>query len=74
MPFLLEFRVQGLGSPVVPFPPFYSGVSLLKLNIRQRLPLSLGGLLGNLAKLTADLIRTSLPFKLMLQNEWAPQL
>ena len=37
-----------LGTPVVPFYPFYFGVSLLKLNSRKKGILIIGGLLGNL--------------------------
>ena len=37
-----------LGNPVVPFYPFYLGVSLLKLNSRKKGTLIIKGLLGNL--------------------------
>ena len=37
-----------LGTPVVPFFPFYLGVSLLKLNSRKKGTLIIMGLLGNL--------------------------
>ena len=35
-----------LGTPVVPFFPFYLGVSLFKLNIRKRVPLLFRGYWG----------------------------
>ena len=38
-----------LGTPVVPFFPFYLGVSFVKLNRRKTGTLSIKGLLGNLA-------------------------
>ena len=38
-----------LGTPVVPFSPFYLGVSLLKLNSRKQGTLMIMRLLGNLA-------------------------
>ena len=38
-----------LGTPVVPFSPFYLGVSLLKLNSRKKGTLIIMRLLGNLA-------------------------
>ena len=37
--------VQLLGTPVVPFCPFYLGVSLLKLNSRKKGTLIINGLL-----------------------------
>ena len=37
-----------LGTPVVPFCPFYFGASLLKLNIRNQGTPIIMGLLGNL--------------------------
>ena len=37
-----------LGTPVVPFFPFYFGVSLLELNSRKEGTLIIHGLLGNL--------------------------
>ena len=37
-----------LGTPVVPFYPFYFGVSLLKQNSRKKGTLITKGLLGNL--------------------------
>ena len=37
-----------LGTPVVPFVPFYMGVSLVKLNTRKKGILIIKGLLGNL--------------------------
>ena len=37
-----------LGTPVVPFCPFYFGVSLFKLNRRRKGTLIMNGLLGNL--------------------------
>ena len=40
--------LQGLGSAVIPFCPFYLGVSLLKPNIRRRGTPIIKGLLGNL--------------------------
>ena len=40
--------IQMLGTPVVPFRPFYLGVSLLKLNSRKKGTLIINGLLGNL--------------------------
>ena len=36
-----------LGTPAVPFCPFYLGVSLLKLNSRKKGTLFIKGLLGN---------------------------
>ena len=38
-----------LGTPVVPFCPFYSGVPLLELNSRKKGTLIVNGLLRNLA-------------------------
>ena len=40
--------LRNLGTPVVPFCPFYFGVSLLKLNSRKKGTLIINGLLGNL--------------------------
>ena len=37
-----------LGTPVVPFGPFYSGVSIFKLNIRKKGTLIIQESLGNL--------------------------
>ena len=46
---LLGFRDLGnLGTPVVPFSPFYLRVSALKLNIWKKGTLLIKGLLGNL--------------------------
>ena len=42
---------EGLGSPVVPFCPFYLGVSVLKPNIWKEGTLIVKGLLGNLEDL-----------------------
>ena len=39
-----------LGTTVVPFCPFYLGVSLLKLNIGKKGTLIINGLLGNLVR------------------------
>ena len=44
-----------LGSPVVPFCPFYLGVSFLEPNIRKKGTLIIKGLLGNLEKNSAVL-------------------
>ena len=43
----LEYILK-LGTPVVPFCPFYFGVSFLKLNSRKKGTLIINGLLGNL--------------------------
>ena len=45
---VFEIKVLNLGTPVVPFCPFYLGVSLLKLNSRKKGTLIIKGLLGNL--------------------------
>ena len=42
---------QKLGSPVVPFGPFYLGFSLLKPNIRKKGTLMIKGSLGNLGSM-----------------------
>ena len=48
-----RFRsLNHLGTPVVPFFPFYLGVSLLKLNSRKKDALIIKGLLGNLVIIT----------------------
>ena len=39
-----------LGTPVVPFSPFYFGVSLLRPNSREKGTLVIRGVLGNLGK------------------------
>ena len=43
-----QVRVYNLGTPVVPFCPFYLGVSLLKLNTRKKGTLIFKWLLGKL--------------------------
>ena len=44
----VQLQGESLGTPVVPFCPFYIGVSLLKLNSRKKGALITQGLLGNL--------------------------
>ena len=46
--FFWELCSYNLGTPVVPFCPFYLGVSTLKLSIRKKGALSIMGLPGNL--------------------------
>ena len=45
-----SFPLPKLGTPVVPFCPFYFGVSLLKQKSRKKGTLIIKGLLGNLEK------------------------
>ena len=56
-----------LGTPLVPFFPFYSGVSLLKLNSRKKGTLIIMGLRGNLVLLLPFLQALLLPLLILLK-------
>ena len=53
---------QYLGTPEVPFCPFYFGVSFLKLNSRKKGTLIINGLLGNLGTCRAKTHPLNLSF------------